>query len=216
MIPPDPIASAYDNWSAVYDADANATRDLNVEVLRAESLVIAQADVLEIGCGTGLNTVWFAESARSVVAMDFSSGMLAKARERVRDERVRFVQHDIREPWPVADESIDLVVATLVLEHIEKLDPIFVQLTRVLRPGASAYLAELHPERQRGGSQGRFEAQDGKTVLVSSTIHHETDYVNAGIAAGLQLVRQSDRSSPADIAKHSPPRLITFTWKKTT
>lgn len=46
------------------DADANATRDLNAEVLRAEPFVIAQADILEIGCGTGLNTVCLAERAR--------------------------------------------------------------------------------------------------------------------------------------------------------
>ncbi len=214
MTTPDPIASAYDHWSPVYDADANATRDLNAEVLRAEPLDIAQKDVLEIGCGTGLNTVWIAESARSVVAVDFSSGMLAKARERVRKEHVRFVQHDIRVLWPVADASFYLVIATLVLEHIENLDPIFVELKRVLRPGGMAYLAELHPERQRRGSQGRFAAKDGSTVLVPSTIHTETDYVNAGVAAGLQLVRQSDRACPADIIKQAPPRLITFMWHK--
>jgi len=212
---PDPIASAYDDWSAVYDADANATRDLNAEVLRAELSDIEQKDVLEIGCGTGLNTVWIAESARSVVATDFSAGMLAKAKERVRKDNVRFVQQDIREPWPVPNASCDLVISTLVLEHIEKLEPIFTELQRVLRPGGMAYLSELHPERQRRGSQGRFAARDGSTVLVSSTVHHENDYVQAGVAAGLHLVRQNDRSSSADMAKQAPPRLITFLWQKT-
>lgn len=213
MTPSDPIASAYDDWSAVYDADTNATRDLNAEVLRAELLNIAHGNVLEIGCGTGINTVWLAETARTVVALDFSAGMLTKARERVREEHVRFVLHDIREPWPVANESFDLVIATLVLEHIERLEPFFDQLKRVLRPGGMAFLSELHPERQRRGVQGRFAAQDGTTVLVPSTIHHETDYVNAGIAAGLQLVRRSDRSSTTDKAKQAPPRLLTLTWQ---
>lgn len=212
---PDPIASAYDDWSAVYDGDSNATRDLNAEVLRAELSDITPKDVLEIGCGTGLNTVWIAESARSVVAMDFSAGMLAKAKERARKDNVQFVQHDIRKPWPLPNASFDLVLSTLVLEHIEKLEPVFTELKRVLRPGGMAYLSELHPERQRRGSQGRFAARDGSTVLVSSTVHHENDYVNAGLDAGLRLIRQNDRSSSADIAKEAPPRLITFLWQKT-
>lgn len=209
----DTIASAYDDWSAVYDADNNATRDLNAEVLRGELEAFTGKDVLEIGCGTGLNTVWIAESARSVVAVDFSSGMLAKARERVRSDCVRFVQHDIRNAWPVTAASFDVVITTLVLEHIEHLDPIFVELKRVLRPGGMAYLAELHPERQRRGSQGRFATQDGSLILVSSTIHHEADYELAGMNAGLQLVCRKDRSNAADIAKQSPPRLITFFWR---
>jgi len=129
-------------------------------------------------------------------------------------DRLEFVQHDVREPWPVPDDAFDVVVATLVLEHIEKLEPFFVQLERVLRPGGTAFLSELHPERQRRGSQGRFVGADGNTVSVPATLHNEVDYLNAGNAAGLQLVRQRDRYSPADIAKQSPPRLITFTWQK--
>lgn len=213
MTPPHPIASAYDDWSAVYDADTNATRDLNAEVLRAEPLDVAQADVVEIGCGTGINTVWLAETARSIVALDFSEGMLAKARERVQSKHVQFILHDIREPWPVTHEAFDLVIATLVLEHIETLDPFFAQLKRVLRPNGVAFLSELHPERQRRGAKGQFSTPDGRTILVPSTIHEEADYVKAGTGAGLHLVRRHDRSSPADIAKRAPPRLLTLTWQ---
>lgn len=213
MSQPDPIASAYDHWSAVYDADANATRDLNAEVLRAEALALKNKDVLEFGCGTGLNTVWIAEAALSVVAMDFSEGMLHKARGRVVSAHVRFVQHDVREPWPVATGSIDVVIGTLVLEHIAALEPAFANIKRVLRPGGIAFLSELHPERQRRGSQGRFAVPDGTIVHVASTLHHENDYVQAGIAAGLRLLRQQDRSTLSDIAKQAPPRLITLLWE---
>jgi ubiquinone/menaquinone biosynthesis C-methylase UbiE len=209
----DPVATAYDDWSNVYDADANATRDLNAEVLRAEKLEATNADVLELGCGTGINTVWLAASARSVVALDFSPGMLAKACERVSAQHVRFVQHDIREPWPVEDAAFDLVVATLVLEHIDELQPFFHQLKRVLRTGGMAFLSELHPERQLRGSQGQFTTAQGTTVRVVSILHHVSDYVNAGVAAGLHLVEKRDRFSAADIAKQAPPRLLTLTWR---
>ena len=38
---------------------------------------------MELGCGTGKNTVWLAGRARALVALDFSDGMLTRARERL-------------------------------------------------------------------------------------------------------------------------------------
>jgi 2-polyprenyl-3-methyl-5-hydroxy-6-metoxy-1,4-benzoquinol methylase len=38
------------------------------------------------------------------------------------------MQHDIRSAWPVGDASADLVIAMLVLEHIEQIQPVFTKL----------------------------------------------------------------------------------------
>ena len=54
------VAKSYDIWSAVYDADKNATRDLDAVVVRRAPLYFEGRDVLELGSGTGKNTVWFA------------------------------------------------------------------------------------------------------------------------------------------------------------
>src|SRR6185436_13665880 len=94
-----------------------------------------RGDIVEVGCGTGKNSVFFAEKARSVVALDFSDGMLAKARARVKAPSVRFVHHDVREPWPVPATSADLVSVNLVLEHVEHIAFVFQEAARVLRPG---------------------------------------------------------------------------------
>src|SRR5512140_121761 len=110
MSEPRSVESLYDNWSESYDADPNRTRDLAYRVLRGAGLELAGRDVLELGCGTGGNTAWLAERARSVLALDFSQGMMAVARERIaprhgRDmaadapasasARVHFLRHDI-------------------------------------------------------------------------------------------------------------------------
>jgi len=133
------IARAYDRWARTYDTDANATRDLDAEVLRRSSLEIDGRDVLELGCGTGKNTVWLAERATSVIAMDFSPGMLEVARDRVPLDRVRLVQHDVRERWPVDDASADVVVANLIFEHLSNVAGVFAEAARVLRPGGVMY-----------------------------------------------------------------------------
>lgn len=209
------VAGAYDRWAASYDADDNATRDLDAEVVRRAPLVLAGRDVLELGCGTGKNTAWLAERARSVVGLDFSAGMLAMARQRVDGAHVRFVRHDVREPWPVPAGAVHVVVGNLVLEHVRELAPVYAEAARVLRPGGQLLLCELHPERQRRGGQAHFtDPATGMTVHVAAHLHTVAEYVNAGIAAGLVLRHLGEwleAGAPAD----APPRLLSLLFEPT-
>jgi malonyl-CoA O-methyltransferase len=182
----DDVSGTYDAWAGSYDATANATRDLDARMIR-ELLHVDGRDVVEVGCGTGKNTVWLAERARSVVALDFSAGMLAKARERVSATNTRFVQHDLREAWPLDAASADVVTFDLVLEHVEHLQPVLAEAARVLRPGGVLYVCELHPFRQLQGGQAQFVAASGETVRVTAFHHDVADYVNAAVASGLRI-----------------------------
>lgn len=202
------VVRAYDTWASSYDADRNLTRDLDADVVRGAPLVLEGRDVLELGCGTGKNTTFLAELARSVTALDFSPGMLERARERVRAPHVRFVQQDVRERWPVPDESIDVVVGNLVLEHVAELAPIFAQAARVLRPAGRLWLCELHPERQRRGGQAQYtDPRTGERVRVDAYLHSASEYINEGIRAGLELRELGEwveEGAPAE----APPRLL--------
>jgi ubiquinone/menaquinone biosynthesis C-methylase UbiE len=208
------VARAYDRWATQYDDDQNATRDLDAEVVRRAPLRLDGRDVLELGCGTGKNTVFLAESARVVVAMDFSDGMLAAARRRVRSPKVRFVQHDVRESWPLADGSVDVVVGNLVLEHVRDLTPIYGEAARILRPDGQLFLCELHPFRQLRGGQAHFtDPQTGKTVHVQAFTHTASEYVNSGIAAGLSL-RELGEWLETGAAANAPPRLLSVLFER--
>ncbi|WP_437995299.1 class I SAM-dependent methyltransferase [Sorangium sp. So ce185] len=202
------IATAYDRWSATYDNDPNRTRELSAAVLRERGLALAGRDVIEIGCGTGLNTQWLAERAGSVLALDFSEGMLRQARARVDSPRVRFAQHDIRSPWPAASGSSDVVIAMLVLEHIEHVDAIFAEAARALRPGGELFLCELHPTRQMRGGQANFvNRETGEPERVPAFLHDVSEYVNAGLSSGYELVHLGEWRD-AEAARNDPPRLL--------
>jgi ubiquinone/menaquinone biosynthesis C-methylase UbiE len=212
---PDPtdVAGAYDRWSQVYDADVNPTRDLDAAMLRRLDFDLRDRDVLEIGCGTGKNTAWLAEHARSVVTMDFSAGMLAQAQWRISSPHVRFVRHDVREPWPLADASIDRVIGNLVLEHIETLDGVFAEAARVLRDGGECYFCELHPYRQLLGRQAQFaHPNTGETVRVAAFLHDVSDYVNTAISVGLSIVAtyewRDDAPASTSASAQAVPRLF--------
>ena len=182
------IASAYDRWSEQYDRDANATRDLDAAVLRRAGFRLRGRDVVEIGCGTGKNTAWLAAEASAVTAMDFSEGMLARARARVGAANVAFVAHDVRLAWPIASASVDLVTCNLVLEHVRALGPVFAEAARVLRAGGRLFISELHPCRQLLGGQAHFtHERSGETTLVPAFRRSVSEFVNEGIGAGFAL-----------------------------
>lgn len=212
--PDDDVSLAYDDWAENYDQDANATRDLDAFALRSLPFAVAGLDVLELGCGTGKNTAWLAERARSVVAYDFSEGMLAKARSRISAEHVRFEQRDIRAPMPWPTSSFDLVTVDLVLEHVAALGPVFAEAARVLRRGGRLHVCELHPFRQYQGKQARFSRPaSGDLVLVQAYRHDISDYLTAALLSELVLESARELKGPSDLPD-APPRIVSLAWRR--
>ncbi len=205
------VQQAYDLWSANYDADHNITRDLDRTVTAATLGELRCRSVLEIGCGTGKNTPLLAKIGERVTAVDFSAGMLAQAKAKIADPNVTFQVADITQPWPVANQSQNLITCNLILEHIPDLGIVFAEASRSLAPGGQLFISELHPFRQYQGSQARFE-QAGETTFIPAFTHHISDFLTAATQNGLALTAVNEWWHEADDGK--PPRLITFLWQK--
>jgi malonyl-CoA O-methyltransferase len=207
----DQVASAYDDWSLTYESVENRTRDLAAQAMRQQALALQDRDLLEIGCGTGLNTGYLAEHCRSVVALDFSVGMLNRARANVSASNVRFIESDIRRRWSADDAAFDLIVSALVLEHIENLPHIFSEAARVLRPGGEFLIFELHPFRQLQGSQAQFKRTDAdEVVLIPAYLHSISDFVNTSLECGFHLLRIDEWLDAKDQVKTGIPRLLSL------
>jgi malonyl-CoA O-methyltransferase len=204
------IRTAYDDWSATYDGDPNVTRELDAKVTEQTLGRLAGSHVLELGCGTGKNTPFLAKHFEHVLAVDFSAGMLERARRRVAADHVEFVQADFVSRWPCADGSVDLVTLNLVLEHIEDLSGVIGNAARSLRSGGHVFVCELHPYRQYLGSQARFE-REGETVRIDSYPHHVSDYLAAAESASLVLVEL--REWWHEQYGEQIPRLISFLFR---
>ena len=172
------VRHSYNSWSETYDAVDNKTRDLEAIACRRILSGIAFKTVIELGCGTGKNTVWLAEKAEHVTAVDLSEEMLAVARKKIRSSNVEFRQADVKTRWDFIDAKVDLITCSLILEHVKDLDHIFDQAARYLNPSGYFYICELHPFKQYGGTKARFETGVGLEVIECYT-HNISDYFRA-------------------------------------
>ena len=204
--------SAYTSWAPSYDTDRNLTRDLDQAVTARMLGTRRYAHTVEAGCGTGKNTPFFAGRCDSVLALDFSSGMLAVARERVRAGNVRFEHANLLEQWPCAIDSAALVSCNLVLEHIENMQHVFSEAARVLAADGAFFVSELHPHKQYLGSQARFVSEQQVETRIEAFVHHISDFLRAADAAGLKLETLEESWHAEDAGQ--PPRLISFVFRK--
>ncbi len=208
------VQQAYNEWARQYDTNANPTRDLNAKVLRQQPFDLAGKWVLEIGCGTGFNTIWLANRAQFVVGVDIAPGMLRQACRRLGALgalNIDVLQADITKPWPL-EQAFDVIVANLVLEHVNDLGHVFKEAHRVLRPSGLLYISELHPYKQLQGVQAKYrDAEKGEDVLVPAFRHNLGEYINTGLEAGFALRRVGvwQNEEDADL------RLLTLLFART-
>ncbi|UJH92188.1 class I SAM-dependent methyltransferase [Antarcticibacterium sp. 1MA-6-2] len=206
------VKLAYNLWASQYDSNKNRTRDLEALSLRSALAHISFKECLEIGCGTGKNTEWLLTKAEKITAVDLSDEMLARAQKKVSFERVQFVQADITEEWNFIDNTkYDLVVFSLVLEHIENLNPIFEKVSQILHSEGMVYLGELHPFKQYLGTKARFETEMGLQEVNCFT-HHISDFTRATEKNGLELIKLEEHFDNPE--KSTPPRILALLFRK--
>ncbi|MFJ9943244.1 class I SAM-dependent methyltransferase [Streptomyces erythrochromogenes] len=99
-------------------------------------------EVLELGAGHGRDALYFARQGFSVLATDFSSVGLEQLSEAAAAHgvavRVATEVHDVREPLPLRDASVDAVFAHMLLcmaLSTQEIHALVAEVRRVLRPG---------------------------------------------------------------------------------
>jgi ubiquinone/menaquinone biosynthesis C-methylase UbiE len=130
----DSVRNSYNLWADQYDTNHNPTRDLEKQAIQEILQQITFSSCLEAGCGTGKNTAWLQHHSEELLAVDLSEEMLQIARNKIQDEKVTFRKDDLKQPWEFTDRKFDLVVFSLVLEHIENLERIFAEAAKILIP----------------------------------------------------------------------------------
>lgn len=132
------IRRRYDRTAIFYDA-----MDWMIPAsLRRRAVELAKGEVLEVGVGTGGNLSLYPQGCR-VTGIDFSPGMLAKARRKVERSNlpVSLLEMDA-EHMDFPDNLFDTVIATCVFCSVP--DPVqgLREVRRVCKPGGRIILLE--------------------------------------------------------------------------
>jgi cytosine/adenosine deaminase-related metal-dependent hydrolase/ubiquinone/menaquinone biosynthesis C-methylase UbiE len=153
-------ASLFDLWAEVYDTQPNALLLLEERTLSALLPPIQGTDVLDVGCGTGR---WLARleahKPRSLAGSDPSLAMLKRARTKLALTTVLHQSDSV--PLPAPEASRDLILASFVLSYIDDLAAFARDCARVLRPGGTLLVADMHPRTAAERNWTRsFETRD--------------------------------------------------------
>ncbi len=205
------IDKAYNTWAGSYDIDENKTRDLEKNAACYTLSKFEFRNVLELGCGTGKNTEWIAEKAESIIALDFSEEMLARAKKKIHSAKVLFCRADINQNWNISNKSVNLISCSLTLEHVQNLNFVFQEARDKLKTKGLFFICELHPFKQYSGSKARFDMGE-KTIELQVFTHHVSDYLDAARENGFNLLELKEWFDDGDRSKI--PRLISFVFEK--
>src|SRR5688500_1044700 len=142
--------------------------------------------VLEVGCGTGAQTVSLGRNSPQArfVSFDRSDVSLAQARERVKAAGLTNVELRREDLFalPFAPQSFDHVFVCFVLEHLPNPVEALVVLKRLIKPGGTITV---------------FEGDHGSTYF-----HPDSDAADRAIACQVELRSEehtSELQSPCNL-----------------
>ena len=117
--------------------------------------------VVDLGCGFGWFCRWAREQgAASVLGLDVSEKMLARARAETVDKAIVYERADL-DRLELPEAAFDLAYSALALHYLENLAGMLATVHRALRPGGWLVFSAEHPMTTAPSAQGWVTAAAG-------------------------------------------------------
>ncbi len=157
-------AAFFDGYSQLERSTAGLDGAPEWPVIRAMLPDLHGRKVLDLGCGYGWFCRWASENgAASVLGLDVSEKMLARAKTGTNDPAITYERADLDNiTLPVA--AYDFVYCSLTLHYLVNLDKLLTQIYNTLAPGGSFVFSAEHPVLTAPSNQTWITDTDGHTV----------------------------------------------------
>ena len=154
MCPSTPDTVHHPIFARMYQRISVAAEDTGVAEHRGRLLAGLTGRIVEVGAGNGLNFARYPTAVTEVIAVEPEPFLRARAIEASVDARVAVtVLAGTADRLPVADESADAGVASLVLCSVPDQGSALAELRRVIRPGGELrfyeHVAAIDPRWSR-------------------------------------------------------------------
>jgi len=184
------VRRGYGEWVDTYEQTVEDAMD--IELLESLEHVTWAGEAADLGCGTGRTGIWLKDKGvEAIDGVDLTPEMLAVARSR--GVHRRLLEADVATTG-LADEAYDLVVTSLVDEHLADLRPLYAEAYRLAKPGATYVLVGYHPHFiMAAGMPTHYDSASGEPVAIETHIHLLSEHTEAGLRAGWELAELKER-----------------------
>jgi ubiquinone/menaquinone biosynthesis C-methylase UbiE len=138
---------------------------------RLKSVAPNGQDILDVGARYGSLTYKLKEAWKNanVIGLDASPNSLVVARLVCPD--AEFFEHDINNPFPVAEGSQDIVASLETLKYLKTAPAVIAHMMRVLKQGGVAGFSIRTHEGERVEERGSFSSDGHKTPSATIPIY---------------------------------------------
>ncbi len=193
VVEPIPTTEGYGSWAEFYDEPGNQLIDLEQPIVREILDGLPRGVALDAACGTGRHSAYLASLGHTVIGVDSSAAMLARAREKVPGGE--FHQADIHD-LPLPDDHVDAAVCALALMHVPEIEPVLAELVRVLRPGGSLVISDWRILTGDTGIPVVKARPDGTLGYMPTWSRRTSEYLAAALRLGLHVRRCEEPLRP--------------------
>lgn len=103
-------------------------------------------NIVEVGCGNGYLLKKLSPYARNIIGLDYSSELLKAAEKRVgSNSNIKLRLSDVSNVLPIESNSVDVIVANMVLQYVPSLSVFSDEAFRILSLGGSLIIVVDHP-----------------------------------------------------------------------
>lgn len=121
------ISTAHD-WSAEYEKKgipssvrSEPSGSLRTLLSYLDQHKVEPGTAIDIGCGTGRNSIDLAKHGYSVISFDFAKPVIEAFSEALKDgefaKSIQPVCQDVTKLWPVTTDSVDVAIDTFCFKH---------------------------------------------------------------------------------------------------
>jgi SAM-dependent methyltransferase len=213
------VRSGYGEWVATYEQTVEDAMD--IELLESLREVRWAGEAADLGCGTGRTAIWLREhGVEAIDGVDLTPEMLEVARSR--GVHRRLVEADVASTG-LDDEAYDLIVTSLVDEHLADLRPLYAEAYRLAKPGGTYVLVGYHPHFiMAAGMPTHFDRASGEPVAIETHVHLLSEHTGAALGVGWDLAELRERViddawvelKPKWASLRGQPVAFAFAWRR--
>lgn len=180
----------YGQWASTYEDSVPDQLDIRIlDRLQSPDWKQSQA-CLDLACGTGRIGSWLtSKGVATIDGIDLTPEMLAKAKER---GLYRQLSQGKVDETKLDGGTYDLLLMSLVDEHLADLKPVYKEAFRLARDGAKFVVVGMHPFFFMTGMPTHFKNANGDSIAIETHVHLISDHVRAAFAAGWKLIEMQE------------------------